>query len=92
MIGNPAVSWAASSLIASLGEDYVSKVFSTYKGRVPAEADLVTYWFVTRLANTSRSGKAQTGWARRDQFHSRRAQPTGVTGRDRRTPDLRGVE
>ena len=32
-------------LITTLGEDYVSKIFTTYAGRVPAEADLVCYWF-----------------------------------------------
>ena len=32
-------------LITHLGEDYVSRMFATYAGRVPAEADLVCYWF-----------------------------------------------
>ena len=32
-------------LITTLGEDYVSKIFTTYASRVPAEADLVCYWF-----------------------------------------------
>ena len=30
----------------NLGEDYVARMFAAYAGRVPAEADLVTYWFV----------------------------------------------
>ena len=30
-------------LITHLGDDYVSRMFSTYAGRVPAEADLVCY-------------------------------------------------
>ena len=36
----------------------MSKVFSTYEGRVPAEADLVTYWFV-KTGGHMKSGKAQ---------------------------------
>ena len=32
-------------MITTLGEDYVSKIFTTYASRVPAEADLVCYWF-----------------------------------------------
>ena len=32
-------------MIAS-GYNYVSSIFSVYEGRVPAEADLVCYWFV----------------------------------------------
>jgi type II restriction/modification system DNA methylase subunit YeeA len=32
-------------MIAELGEDYVTQLRSIYKGRVPAGADLVTYWF-----------------------------------------------
>ena len=30
-------------LIANLGEDYVSRMYATYAGRVPADADLVCY-------------------------------------------------
>ena len=44
VIGNPPF-LGGKLLIGSLGEDYVSKMFSAYKGRVPAEADLVCYWF-----------------------------------------------
>ena len=36
----------------------MSKVFSTYAGRVPAEADLVTYWFV-KAGEHMKSGKAK---------------------------------
>ena len=57
VIGNPPF-LGGKLLIASLGEDYVSKVFSTYKGRVPAEADLVTYWFV-KAGEHMKSGKAK---------------------------------
>ena len=57
VIGNPPF-LGGKLLIASLGEDYVSKVFSTYEGRVPAEADLVTYWFV-KAGEHIKSGKAK---------------------------------
>ena len=57
VIGNPPF-LGGKLLITSLGEDYVSKVFSTYEGRVPAEADLVTYWFV-KTGEHMKSGKAK---------------------------------
>ena len=44
VIGNPPF-LGGKLLIANLGEDYVSRMFTTYAGRVPAEADLVCYWF-----------------------------------------------
>ena len=44
VIGNPPF-LGGKLLIAHLGEDYVSRMFATYAGRVPAEADLVCYWF-----------------------------------------------
>ena len=44
VIGNPPF-LGGKLLITYLGEDYVSRMFTTYAGRVPAEADLVCYWF-----------------------------------------------
>ena len=44
VIGNPPF-LGGKQLITHLGEDYVSRMFKTYVGRVPAEADLVCYWF-----------------------------------------------
>ena len=44
VIGNPPF-LGGKLLITHLGEDYVSRMFATYAGRVPAEADLVCYWF-----------------------------------------------
>ena len=44
-------------LITHLGEDYVSRMFTTYAGRVPAEADLVCYWF-EKAGRQIASGKA----------------------------------
>ena len=45
VIGNPPF-LGGKLLNQNLGDDYVSRIFSLYKGRVPAEADLVCYWFV----------------------------------------------
>ena len=64
VIGNPPF-LGGKLLITSLGENYVSKVFSTYEGRVPAEADLVTYWFVKagehmKLGKAKRAGLVAT--------------------------------
>ena len=45
VIGNPPF-LGGKLLNTHLGEDYVSRVFKVYTNRVPAEADLVCYWFV----------------------------------------------
>ena len=45
VIGNPPF-LGGKLLIGGLGEDYVSRLFAAWKGQVPAEADLVCYWFV----------------------------------------------
>ena len=44
VIGNPPF-LGGNRLILNLGEGYVSRMFATYAGRVPATADLVCYWF-----------------------------------------------
>ena len=44
VIGNPPF-LGGNRLLLNLGEDYVSRIFATYAGRVPASADLVCYWF-----------------------------------------------
>ena len=44
VIGNPPFV-GGNRLIATLGEDYVSRVSSVYAGRVSGAADLVCYWF-----------------------------------------------
>ena len=44
VIGNPPF-LGGKLLITHLGEDYVARMFATYAGRVPAEADLICYWF-----------------------------------------------
>ena len=45
IIGNPPF-LGGKLLNTHLGEDYVARIFKVYAGRVPAEADLVCYWFV----------------------------------------------
>ena len=56
VIGNPPF-LGGKLLITHLGEDYVSRMFSTYADRVPAEADLVCYWF-QKAGRQIASGKA----------------------------------
>ncbi len=57
VIGNPPF-LGGKRLISALGEDYVSQMFATYAGRVPAEADLVCYWF-EKAGRQIASGKAK---------------------------------
>ena len=45
VIGNPPF-LGGKLLIGGLGEEYVSRMFAAWKGRVPPEADFVCYWFV----------------------------------------------
>ena len=64
IIGNPPF-LGGKRLIANLGEEYVSQMFATYVGRVPAEADLVCYWFVKAgrqltLGKAARAGLVAT--------------------------------
>ena len=56
VIGNPPF-LGGKLLITHLGEDYVARMFSTYADRVPAEADLVCYWF-EKAGRQIASGKA----------------------------------
>ena len=64
VIGNPPFI-GGKLLNANLGEDYVSRIFTVYEGRVPAEADLVCYWFVKagehiELGKAKRAGLVST--------------------------------
>ncbi len=44
IVGNPPF-LGGKRLRTELGDDYVNALFSVWKDRVPAEADLVTHWF-----------------------------------------------
>jgi hypothetical protein len=44
IVGNPPF-LGGKRLRTELGDEYVDGLFQLYKGRVPAEADLVAYWF-----------------------------------------------
>ena len=57
VIGNPPF-LGGKRLITNLGEEYVSRIFATYAGRVPAEADLVCYWF-EKAGRQITAGKAK---------------------------------
>ena len=43
-----------------LSDEYVEALFTQYDGKVPAEADLVCYWF-DKAQRTIEAGKAQQG-------------------------------
>ncbi len=57
VIGNPPF-LGGKLLNTHLGEDYVLRMFATYAGHVPAEADLVCYWF-GKAGRQIASGKAK---------------------------------
>jgi hypothetical protein len=56
IIGNPPF-LGGKLLLRTLREDYVKRLFELFDGRVPAEADLVCYWFV-KAGEQIRRGKA----------------------------------
>ena len=60
VIGNPPF-LGGKLLITHLGEEYVSRMFATYAGRVPAEADLVCYWFEKAGRQIASSKAARAG-------------------------------
>ncbi len=60
VIGNPPF-LGGKLLNAGLGEDYVAKIFRAYAGRVPAEADLVCYWFVKAGEHVARGAARWAG-------------------------------
>ena len=45
VVGEPAVFGRRSCLRTGLSDEYVDALFAQYNGKVPAEADLVCYWF-----------------------------------------------
>ena len=90
VIGNPPF-LGGKLLIGELGEHYVSWMFSVYGGRVPAEADLVVYWFVKAgehidAAKANRAGLVATNSIRGG------CKPAGIANSGRRTPGFRSLE
>jgi hypothetical protein len=64
VIGNPPF-LGGKLMRRGLGDDYVDDLFSVFRGRVPAEADFVTYWFEKARASieegiTKRAGLLAT--------------------------------
>ena len=57
VIGNPPF-LGGKLLIRGLGEDYVTRLFVLWRGRVPLEADLVCFWFV-KAGDLVAEGKAK---------------------------------
>ena len=88
VIGNPPF-LGGKLLNTHLGEDYVSRIFKVYAGRVPAEADLVCYWFVKAGEQIEAGGAKRVGLV---STNSIRGEPTGVADRHRGPSHLRGVE
>lgn len=61
IVGNPPF-LGGKRLRAELGDEYVRKLFEVYRGRVPAEADLVAYWFEKGRAQVERGECGRTGF------------------------------
>ena len=83
MIGNPPF-LGGKLLNEGLGEDYVSRVFSLYEGRVPAEADLVCYWFVKGGDHVGAGKAKRVGLVATNSIRggaNRRALATAIDGR-----------
>ena len=83
VIGNPPF-LGGKLLITHLGEDYVSRMFSTYAGRVPAEADLVCYWFEKAGRHIASAQAARAGLVATNSIRggaNRRALQAAVNGR-----------
>ena len=83
VIGNPPF-LGGKLLNAHLGEDYVSRIFSVYEDRVPAEADLVCYWFVKAGEQVGRGGTKRVGLVSTNSIRggaNRRALQAAIEGR-----------
>jgi type II restriction/modification system DNA methylase subunit YeeA len=60
IVGNPPF-LGGKRLRAELGDAYVNSIFALYDGRVPREADLVTYWFERARALIERGEVQRAG-------------------------------
>ena len=83
VIGNPPF-LGGKLLIGGLGEDYVSRMFDEWKGRVPREADLVCYWFVKAGEQVASGRATRVGLVATNSIRggaNRRALQTATEGR-----------
>jgi type II restriction/modification system DNA methylase subunit YeeA len=60
IIGNPPF-LGGKRLRTELGDSYVDALFTVYEGRVPPEADLVTYWFEKARAMIEKHNAKRAG-------------------------------
>ena len=84
VIGNPPF-LGGKLLITHLGEEYVSRMFATYAGRVPAEADLVCYWFERAVRQIASGRAARAGLVATNSIRggaNRRAVQAAIAARD----------
>ena len=82
VIGNPPF-LGGKLLIGELGESYVSQIFAVWRGRVPAEADLVCYWFVKAGAQVGAGRARRVGLVATNSIRggaNRRALQTAIDG------------
>ena len=83
VIGNPPF-LGGKLLNTYLGEDYVTKLFSVYEGRVPAEVDLVCYWFVKAVEQIEAGRTKHVGLVSTNSIRggvNRRALQNAIEGR-----------
>lgn len=64
VVGNPPF-LGGKRMRTSLGDAYVDKLFAAFAGRVPAEADLVAYWFAKAWERMAPRTDAPTSPSRR---------------------------
>jgi type II restriction/modification system DNA methylase subunit YeeA len=60
IVGNPPF-LGGKLMRAGLGDEYVDALFEVYRGRVPAEADFVTYWHEKARGMVAAGGVARVG-------------------------------
>ena len=90
VIGNPPF-LGGKRMRKSLGDDYVDRLFEAFAGRVPAEADLVCYWFAKaweRLSPLSAPGGGEGRGEVGDAAAARAEPPTSPSHRSATGPSL----
>ena len=89
IVGNPPF-LGGKLLRTGLSDEYVEALFKQYDGKVPAEADLVCYWF-DKAQRTIEAGKAKRAGLPGDAGDTRRCQPEGFAARQGDRRHFRGV-